>query len=161
MNHKTSSVAIEHRLRIDEKVSTQMKKEFIETSIAERHDYTRQIFALAVTWFTFFITVNYAAMGWLAPNAHKIKNALYLIAAPFLVQNTLGVIVCLRIRSHFADTDNRIAKLQDQLMEFESPPTAPSSETAMPLRFYSICLNLMIITLGTIMIAWCILPFLH
>jgi hypothetical protein len=34
--------------------------------IKELHDFARQIFASTVTWFTVFVTVNYASMGWLA-----------------------------------------------------------------------------------------------
>jgi len=137
-----------------------MNKEFVEASIAERHDYARQIFALAVTWFTFFVTVNYAAMGWLAPNAYKIKHALLLIALLFWAQNILGITVCSLMLRHFPNTNRRIAELQKQLMELQSLSPTPSSETAMPLLFYSQCLKLMIITLVTIMLACGILPFL-
>jgi hypothetical protein len=140
-----------------------MSKGFIEDSISERHDYTRQIFQISVAWFTFFITVNYAAMGWLAPVADNHKNAVVLIALLFLVQNGLGITICAVLRCHFAKTDKRIHELQLQLLNLEAPenPATPSSETAMPRQFYSICMILMIVTMSTIIITWCIIPFVY
>jgi hypothetical protein len=101
-------------------------------------------------------------MGWLASAHVQVTKGIVLISSLLIVQNILGIIACFVIRSHFASANRSILAYQARLVEAEiiSQNTATLSlETCMPLRFYSSCLILMVTTLTTILIAWCILPF--
>jgi hypothetical protein len=67
----------------------QMSDEFIEACIKQHHDYARHIFSSAVTWFTFFVGVNYLAIGGSPPL--KLKQ----VPMPFQwVQYYLSCRIC-------------------------------------------------------------------
>jgi hypothetical protein len=51
-----------------------MSTTFIESCVIERHNYARHAFTSTITWFTFFVTINYATMGWLAGAAGTTKG---------------------------------------------------------------------------------------
>ena len=53
---------------------------------------------LWLQWFTFFLTVNYVALGWfageMAKKGLKDPRPLKAVAALFIVQGVLGVLAC-------------------------------------------------------------------
>jgi len=64
----------------------------------ELHSYCRHTIQLWVQWFTFFLTVNYLALGWFAGkiSEQQILNRrpLDYVAALFVAQNALGIGTC-------------------------------------------------------------------
>lgn len=86
--------------------------------IDELHLYSRHLIQLWVQWFTFFLTVNYVALGWFAGGDHnKLTNrcSLVYIAALFITQNVLGIIVCMIARRYFSKTAQVLATQYQQL----------------------------------------------
>ena len=139
-----------------------MNTAFVESCVAERHNYARHAFTSTVGWFTFFVTINYATMGWLAGLAGKPKGnypVIVLIACLFSAQNILGIIACLVMRSYFFRCNRRIREAQALLLRTKSIPedyTDLGGQTCLPLRLYSTLIVLMIVALVPILVAWCL-----
>ena len=144
-----------------------MNTPFAESCIAERHNYARHTFTSTVGWFTFFVTINYATMGWLAGAADKLKGnypTIVLIACLFFTQNILGIIACLVMRSYFFRCNARILEAQAFLLRTKSIPEDYADlggQTCLPLRLYSTLIVLMIIALVPILLAWLLFPFFY
>jgi hypothetical protein len=78
-------------------------------------------------------------------------------AVLFVLQNLLALIACFVIRNNFDQINRRILKSQAKLTRGEMTSeerTDLTTETCMPLRFYSTCMILMAATVTTLMIAW-------
>jgi hypothetical protein len=142
-----------------------MSGDFTQTCIRELHEYTRQIFTSTVAWFTFFITVNYASMGWFASTKEQTAStshaAIKWVSYLFILQDFLGIVVCVVIAIHFWHTNRRILLLHQQLTKLADAPVdanAMPGQTSMPLWFYTNCMILMVVTLISILVAWLILP---
>src|SRR5947209_5879515 len=97
-----------------------MNEDFLKSVITERHDYARHSFTSMVTWFTFFVTVNYASMGWLATSKDgALTNAsgpIVLVAAVFVTQNILGIIICFVMKNYFVRSNQRLFDAQKLLL---------------------------------------------
>jgi len=67
--------------------------------IDELHSYSRHNMQLWVQWFTFFVTINYVALGWFAGQLSRSeltdRKPLLYVATVFMVQGILGVWVSL------------------------------------------------------------------
>ena len=74
----------------------------------EAHAYLRHNMQIWVQWFSFFVTVNYVALGWFASDIthHKIEDRgpLIVVAIFFSFQCVLGIWVSLRLRTWFIET---------------------------------------------------------
>jgi len=70
--------------------------------IDEVHVYMRHTIQLWVQWFTFFLTVNYVALGWFAGEiaTGNLKNTspLVRVAVLFICQDVLGIGICFAVR---------------------------------------------------------------
>ena len=62
-----------------------------QKTVDESHQYCRHSMQMWMQWFTFFLTVNYAALGWfageLAKQELKSYEALKEVALLFVSQN--------------------------------------------------------------------------
>ena len=121
----------------------------------QAHEYARHTFGILVQWFTFFITINYAVMGWLA--ATKRPKFVVLIATLFVIQNLLGICAELVIFGWLQDAKACVDRY-DRLRAFSAGD--PASDTCMPIRVYRRAVYLMIAALGTILVAWILFPIL-
>jgi hypothetical protein len=70
-----------------------MEKAQAERRLDELHEYIRHSFTLFIGWFTFFGTVNFAAMGWMgASMANGAFNRIaWLVPVMFITQNICGL----------------------------------------------------------------------
>jgi hypothetical protein len=69
-----------------------IEKSFLENKVKEVHNNIRHITQLAMNWFIFFVTVNYATMGWLAAGSDiSNKGTVAVIALAFIAQNGVGI----------------------------------------------------------------------
>jgi hypothetical protein len=143
-----------------------MSNSFIESCIEERHEYARHTLTSTVTWFTFFVVLNYGAMSWLAGSQTMSQNhyALILVACGFILQNILGIIACLIVRKYFFRSNKRILDSQALLLRQQSIVedfADLGSQTCLPLRLYLSVVVLMIIALVPILAAWAVLIYLN
>jgi hypothetical protein len=91
----------------------QQKQSDLENKVKEINNNIRHITQLAMSWFVFFVTINYASMGWLATSSVNFNRTIIVtIAGVFIVQNILGM-VSLR------ETEKAIKKMSDQIECYE------------------------------------------
>lgn len=111
----------------------------------------RHVMSLVMTWFTFFVTVNYATMGWFADTATPNKDLIMVAAGLFICQNALGIIGFFFIDAYFRSSRKR-------LQGSERPElTETDNDDAIRLvAVYRPCLILMGIALLLILGAWII-----
>lgn len=136
------------------------EKETAERKLDELHEYVRHIFQMFVGWFTFFGTVNYATMGWLAKvdtgSSHNNKMII-AISLLFITQNLLGIVVCFVLKNYLFLTNKIIEGLERKIMEI----TVSGDEElgSMPVRFYQKVIYLVVFALSMISVVWCFIPF--
>ena len=140
------------------------QKESVENRLKQLHEYNRHLAQLIVAWFTFFVTVNYAVMGWLLISLYAAKpvagslphgtRLLPLIVILFALQNVLGICACWVIRSHLLASAALVHQLEASLGE----PETPSFQTV-PVDVYGGSLLLMTIALVLLLVAWISLLF--
>ena len=91
-------------------------------ALIERTDsYIKHYFTLLVTWFTFFVTVNWASLGWLAANIDKSKDnkLIGIVSAVFAWQNFLAIIICAVMGVYFYIASKRLLKLESKIQEYK------------------------------------------
>jgi len=133
-----------------------------ERKLRELHDYVRHVFQLTVVWFTFFATVNYATMGWLAKSDATPGNRglLWLVSLLFITQNLLGMAACLVVRRYVLDRDAEVMELERKVGASARTERAPPLSSSVPAALYSKTIGLMGFALGLILITWCAIPFI-
>jgi hypothetical protein len=71
----------------------------LENKVKELHANVRHITQLGMSWFAFFVTINYFTIGWLAKGPISEKpspDIIWIVALVFIVQNGLGIIgICM------------------------------------------------------------------
>src|SRR5258708_11363 len=79
-------------------------------------EYVRHTFGLLVTWFTFFVALNYATMGWLSrQDVHETVSPLRLVLPVlFIGQGILGVMACRRANAYLAAALGRVHDLLEK-----------------------------------------------
>lgn len=89
-----------------------------EKAIEHVNDFAKLHFQLLVTWFTFFMTVNWATLGWLAGNSGGFySEKLGLIAYVFLYQNILAIAVCFFSIFYFSSINKRLNQMEKIIYE--------------------------------------------
>jgi hypothetical protein len=130
--------------------------------VDELHCYQRHNMQLWVTWFTFFVTLNFGALGWFASEIFKSPMAdkhpdprpLYCVGVVFVIQSILGILVSLIWKKQFEKTGCAISTAYLALRFDCSPPEF--SGTA-----YGHAVVLGIVALTSVIAAWCMLAWLN
>ena len=134
--------------------------DLLNTELTELNAYARHHFQLYLSWYTFFLTVNFAAIGWftsvLLTGALKVSLPIIFLTAFFVVQIIISYVASLAVRKHFQGTNNRCKELLDALTG-HSPETPSRPQPAMPLQLYSKIIGLMLSTLVTFGLFWLVL----
>lgn len=132
-----------------------MPNQQTERRLDEIHEYIRHLFQLLVGWFTFFVTVNYASLGWLAAANADGKNSLasfaWLVPVMFIIQNLLGLAACYYVWLALRDYDERVFNLEKSIVHNRK---AEDERTAVPMPLYSRVILLMALSLLTIASVW-------
>lgn len=136
--------------------SETVQKEFneiVQKTVREYHEHVRHIFGLFITWFTFFITVNYVGIGWFASADKASAKAppVGLIALLFVIQCALGIAVCGMLQWYFPKTQEHIKSLQKK---DESMEKVLGGKTTMPLFVYQFGVSGGMVAIITVAIAW-------
>ena len=75
-------------------MDSNIQPEVLTNKVKELHSNIRHITQLAMSWFAFFVTVNYVSMSWLSKGPGKEgvdPTIVKTIAFVFIVQNFFGV----------------------------------------------------------------------
>lgn len=122
------------------------------------HDYVRHIMTTLVSWFTVFITVNYATLGWLLSKVvgeggggeGSTRKLRLLVAILFIVQNGLGLFAIGAARKYLLRAAGLLTGRADALQV-----------RLVPQEVYPRAASLMQIALGTVIVAWLGMIFLQ
>jgi hypothetical protein len=123
-----------------------------ERRVKELHDYVRGNFQLYMAWFTFFGTVNFVSLGWLAAldEGVKMRSIVWLVPAMFISQNILGIIASKYVSDFMDGYNDRILGLEKILV-----PDENAIESSLSLRLYNQVVALIAIALAIIAAVWC------
>lgn len=138
-----------------------MSPESAKIAISEENNYTRHVFTSAIAWFTFFMTVNYASMGWLASAADKLKGnyaAVFLICVLFFFQNCFGIYACIHTHHYFVQSADRLKSFHSAFGEGSDKTFCASY---FPEKFYRKMLVFMVFAMATVLIAWAVFPLVY
>lgn len=128
-------------------------------------DNIRHISQLAMGWFAFFVTVNYAAMAFATPHANKWS--IRVLGAVFVIQNSLGmfgiawVLVAIRTMARKIsgqDINGALTRsfpwrgLFCRKKFFEA-----STSQNIPVPLYDAIGNFLILVLGSLILAWVVI----
>lgn len=138
--------------------TTQKEIDRADGKVQELHNYVRFTMQQLVGWFTFFVTVNYASMGWFAKadvSAASMKGLISLVRWMFIAQNILGIAVCIFVRRQVVLMRAQISSYEDfvELLKPADGPRRPRDE-CMPCKLYTQATTLMILTQAVIVVAW-------
>jgi hypothetical protein len=104
---------------------------------------------LWVQWFTFFFTVNYVALGWFAAEISKNqvfnRRPLYYVAALFVSQNALGIVICIIASRWFMNT-GRALETRYQGLGVKPPQFAH--------RYYGVAIVVGAIAMAIVAVCW-------
>jgi len=117
-----------------------------------------------MTWYAFFVTINYASMGWLAksPGGGSVnRNFLFLIASVFITQNIIGMVVIFQTAREVREMSGRVSSYESLPFDKENEAHAKivGSDSA-PARLYWLVACLMATAMVPIILAWAAFPFL-
>ena len=124
----------------------------------QRNEYTRSNFTLLVSWFTFFNTVNYLAIGWFINQVveGKLKSIVPVsfITIFFIGNNMLAVGACRALRIYFTETNNTIVGIVRDLQKSFQKERSLELPSPVPLTMYSRIIKLMMYTFLTLICFW-------
>jgi len=128
--------------------------ERLQKAVRESHEYCRHSMLMWMQWFTFFLTVNYVALGWFAGELarQELKNyrALKEVALMFVSQNLLGIVVCLLTWRYLSVAARAFASEYNDL-GLKSP--------TFPVRFYAIAVLLGAAAMALVIVLWLTFAF--
>src|SRR5262249_33161265 len=132
----------------------------LERRMTASHGYVRHMISSLVKWYTFFVGVNYASMGWFATHPElQSSNTIFLIAGMFIMQNVLGIIACMRIRRYVIVAGNEFLATEQSLIG--AALSSEARETLMPSPVYARAIQLMVLGLVFIVLVWVVFPFVR
>jgi hypothetical protein len=124
----------------------------------ERNEYARSNFTLLVSWFTFFNTVNYIAIGWFINQAveGRVKSIvpIFTITVFFIGNNLLAMGACKAVRRYFTKTDDEVLEIVRSLQGILAKETSVKPSSPVPLSMYTRIIQLMMYTFLTLGLFW-------
>lgn len=123
-----------------------------ERRVKELHEYVRLNFQLYMAWFTFFGTVNFASLGWLASTSEtaRLTSIAWLVPVMFISQNVLGILASKYVSDFFYQYDGNVRALERILV-----PDENTSQSSLSLRLYNQVVALIAGALAIIAAVWC------
>jgi hypothetical protein len=147
----------------------------LENKVKELHGNVRHITQLGMTWFAFFVTINYLTIGWLAKGLSSGSESINLliictVAGVFILQNGLGVVGIWKVRNTSKAGAAQVSTYENWLLStYENWLRGTNSEShievlkraSIPANLYTcIALSLMIV-LASLIVAWGIILFYY
>jgi len=119
--------------------------------VKQLHETGRHSFDLYVRWFTFFVTINFVALGWLPEHkANEQKNlTLFSVYFSMIIFTILGIFSAASVRKH-------LEKLRDEIIDRVNPLANGERyvNASFPCEAYVNNLRLMIFALFVLISVW-------
>jgi hypothetical protein len=136
----------------------------LRTQLQQEHDAVKTAGTLWVSWFTFFVTVNYVALGWftttMVEGTFHDPIPLYVTAGNFIGQLGLGIAATLFCRTWAVGSGKNINRVSSRIKEL-----TPSESHAVSLRrahlaaLFAWVYVLGALAMAALVIAWCFMAF--
>lgn len=99
---------------------------FPETEFKEINSHVRTVFKIVIAWYTFFMSVQVAALAWVLHFTYLTKEKIYfgiliIYLLFYLIQNTIALCSCNLGRRFFMSTNEKIQKIFNNQKRYESP----------------------------------------
>lgn len=136
-----------------------LEVKFILNEIEQHHLYARHNAQLIMAWYTFFITGNLIATGWLftgGVDLEKDEGAIILIflSSIFFFVNMLGIRVSNTARNYVRKANKRVVFLLNQMAENENIIIDNAPISPMPAAEYDRILWLMRASIFGLLFIW-------
>lgn len=131
--------------------------DLLRAELGELNSYVRHHFQLFLGWYTFFLTVNFGAIGWftsvMLTGALEVSLPIVFIALFFVVQLVFSYLASCQVRSYLVDTDRRMSEIVRELLpDWQEITLLP--RTAFPLKVYLKLIGLICSTLLSFIVFW-------
>jgi hypothetical protein len=116
------------------------------------HETCRSVVTLYIGWFTFFITLNFAVLGWLAkndPSAQTNRLLLYIIAVAFIIFTVLGIVAGAIVRAQVRATNAEVANCLGVTAHAKS-----LADVSIPASRYNGAIKVIFAALLVLMVVW-------
>jgi hypothetical protein len=124
--------------------------------VDELHSYTRHNISIFVQWFTFFLTVNYLALGWFASSMAKgeisNKKPLIYVSILFAIQGILGTIGSLIWQEH-------IGVVKAKLLKLYGDKLGATLGSVLPHDLYRRAVQLCCVAMVVVICVWMVFAF--
>ena len=139
-------------------------KDILLKELGELGLYVRTNFSIFVTWFTFFMTANLIATGWIVTNVANNKFLpilhMFLVCGGFVAVNIISVIMCRIFLSNLTEQYDRTLIISQELSRAIEGNTF-ECQAGLPINGYKQIVVVVIITLVAASIFWILLFFVH
>lgn len=135
----------------DNETSTKPESTLSTEAFKQLHETSRHAFGLYVTWFTFFITLNFIALGWLARVGTEKPDPLVVkkIALALVLFIVLGIVSGVTVVIHAWKTRAQVAARLASTQNSEYIVCA-----SLPAHLYTTNICLMGIALVALLCIW-------
>ncbi|HJV35558.1 hypothetical protein [Geomonas sp.] len=131
--------------------------ELLRMEITELHAFARHHLQLYLTWYTFFLTVNFAAIGWftsvLLTGALKVSLPVVYIAAFFIIQIIFSYLGSVEVRKYFESVHDRCQEIFSSI-HIQYSGSQVQAKPAIPLDVYVKIIRLICYTLISFSFFW-------
>jgi hypothetical protein len=139
------------------KKSAGRKNKLLRDELTELNTYVRNDLQLTMTWYTFFLTINFVAIGWftgvLLTGDLKTSLPVIFICIFFVVQLILSYLGLLEVHKHFKTTNDR-CNLILYYMSLENLDPLSQPKNPMPFNIYAKIISLFQITFISFVFFW-------
>lgn len=145
--------------KTDENPSRSLDLTDLRAQLEQQCDSSKLLATLWVSWFTFFLTVNYVAIGWFTTTTEGNtidKQALFIVAGNFIVQLALGIAATMILHRWTIDADKNMKRVSAKIRELTPREShAFSFEKGRLAGFITPALLIGACAMGVLVIAWC------
>jgi len=129
--------------------------ELLRMELTEINTYVRHHFQLFLGWYTFFLTVNFGAIGWftsvLLTGALKVSLPIIFVTTFFVIQQAFSFVACLEVRRYLVTTFDRYNEL---LVALAAPGLPLQPQSPIPVQVYVKVIGLICSTVITFVFFW-------
>ena len=134
-------------MRLDEE-----QQKHLENKVKELHNNVRHITQLGMTWFAFFVTVNYVTMSWLPKDPSR--EIIWIIAGVFILQNCLGIFGICMVNKTAAAKAAQVSIYENWLLKVADAPPEGLARASIPVSLYKYIAWFLMTVLFFLMLAW-------
>jgi hypothetical protein len=130
--------------------------DLLRTEYEHINSYIRTSAQLHLAWYTFFVTVNYAVLGYMA--SQYVRGAatdpsVLVLAIVLIVQGVLAIIACVNYESYIKKSEARITTILKELTR----PNGEAPNNPIPGKLYHDTTILMIISFAALLLFWLVI----